>query len=158
MIFHENRDISRNFLPVNTSLFRCIINKYYSLSVSYGIFVSDLKNWHALWKADAIMEKYQLQFIIHVEGSKYREFMNLMEKQVKLTKPFGCTSRMISQSIEDNNVFDYTENWSDLDDLQLYLQSSDFKTLNGAIKLLTNIRHSHLQVCKELEEVKVLIS
>ena len=120
--------------------------------------MSNFKNWHALWKADAIMEKYQLQFIIHVESSKYREFMNLMEKRIKLNKPYGCTSRMVCQSIEDNNVFDYTENWSDLDNLQLYLQSSNFKALNGAIKLLTNIRHSHLQVCKELEEVKVLIS
>ena len=104
------------------------------------------------------MENYQLQFVIHVESSKYREFMNLMTKQLKREKPYGCIDCMICQSIEDNNVFNYTEKWVYLDNLQQHLNSSNFKALKGALKLLTDIRQSHVQLCNDVEEVKLLIA
>ena len=101
------------------------------------------------------MKDYSLQFIIQVSGTKYREFMNFMEKQLAIDKPDGCTSRLISQSIVDNNVFDYTEHWSNMKSLELHLNSESFQSLNGALKVLTTIQDLRIRECIEIEKSQV---
>ena len=98
------------------------------------------------------MKDYLLQFIIQVNGAKYREFMNFMEKQLTKEKPIGCASRMICQSIADNNVFVYTEHWSNLESLELHLNSASFQALNGALKVLTTVQDLRIQECIEIEK------
>ncbi len=102
----------------------------------------------------ATMKYYRLQFMVQVSSSKYREFVNLMEKEIQL-KPMGCTHKMIGQSLDDSNVFDYSIHWSSYNNLEEHINSVEFRSLMGAVKVLTSIWKVHVEECSEIESIQL---
>ena len=79
--------------------------------------------------------------------------MNVLSGYLSSERPAGCQSKKACQSIEDINEFFYKEEWSDLDSLLRYLQSSNFKAFNGGINVLAESSEMHVKENTELKEL-----
>jgi quinol monooxygenase YgiN len=84
------------------------------------------------------MKKYILHFSIKVNGSKYRELLNILEVELTSVKLQGCLERAIFQSIEDLNSITYVEEWNDLVLLKSSFKGSRFNFIFGAVKNLAD--------------------
>jgi len=99
--------------------------------------------------------KYKIQFILEVYDSKYRELVNVLEKEISKERPVGCSSRMAMQSLKDINIFEYSEEWSDLPNLSLHINGNIFKSLKGGFHVLTDIKHFSISKIDELKEEQI---
>ena len=95
--------------------------------------------------------EYQLKYTLEVLDSKYREFLNVLERKSTKEKPNKCTQRKALQSISDMNMFEYLEVWTNKESLEEYLQSNDFKSLQGAFQLLTSVKKFAITESSEIE-------
>ena len=85
--------------------------------------------------------EFQIKYILQVHDSKYREFLNVLEKSLDKQKPLKCVSRSATQSISDIHIFEYQEIWTDIKCLKEYMRTDDFMSLKGAFQLLTSIKN-----------------
>lgn len=100
--------------------------------------------------------KYHLKYHLRVHDSKYREFLNVVENVLNKQKPANCTKRMVFQSIDDMHFFEYMEAWSDITFLKEYLNSNEFKSLQGAFELLTVVKNFSISKSIELTQSVLL--
>ena len=96
--------------------------------------------------------KYYLKYHVKVHDSKYREFLNVVENISNKHKPDKCSSRMAFQSIDDMHIFEYVEVWKERECLKEYLNSNEFKSLQGAFELLTVVKNFSITESIELEK------
>ena len=99
--------------------------------------------------------KYHLKYHLKVYDSKYREFLNVIDNSLSKQKPVNCISRSAFQSINDMHLFEYIQEWTDLERLKEYLKSNEFKSLLGAFQLLTTIENFSITESKELEKTSL---
>jgi len=102
------------------------------------------------------MKKFILHFSIKVNGSKYRELLNILEIERKSEKYKGCLERTIFQSIEDLNSLTYVEEWSDLELLKSSFQGSRFNFIFGAVKNLADEWSMEVLENMEVKEIESL--
>ena len=102
------------------------------------------------------MKKYNLTFLIRVNGGKYRELLNLLELELSNTKLEGCSNRAIYQSIEDLNAITFVEQWNDLKLLKSSFKSPRFIYIMGAIKNLSDDWTMEVLESLEVKELKTL--
>ncbi len=95
---------------------------------------------------------YLIQYQLVVHDSKYRELLNVIEHTLKKELPKRCIDRMAYQSITNMNVFKYSERWSDLESLKQNLESIDFKTLQGAFKLLCSKNNLLIMEARDIKD------
>lgn len=103
------------------------------------------------------MKAYRLQFTVQVNGSKYREFLNLMQKEIDKPKLKGCNMRKLSQSVSNMNEFNYTEEWTDLSLLRGNLATPEFGTIKGAVKVLCDSWTYKVFECSDIDELSLLM-
>ena len=92
--------------------------------------------------------KFQLTYLLKVRDSKYREFLNVLEKSLSNQKPARCSNRVAFQSINDMHVFEYREIWKDKTSLEEHMNSNEFKSLRGAFQLLTFVENFSVESMK----------
>ena len=100
--------------------------------------------------------EYQLKYNLQVHDSKYREFLNVLENSLNKPKPVKCSKRAALQSINDMQVFEYIEIWTDIGSLKEYMKSDEFMSLRGAFQLLSLIKNFSVTESIELEESTLL--
>ena len=100
--------------------------------------------------------EYQLKYNLQVHDSKYREFLNVLENSLNKQKPVKCSKRAALQSINDMQVFEYIEIWTDIDSLKEYMKSDEFMSLRGAFQLLSLIKNFSVTESIELEKSVLL--
>ena len=96
--------------------------------------------------------EYQLKYNLQVYDSKYREFLNVIENSLNKQKPDKCSKRTAFQSINDMHIFEYMEIWTDIERLNDYMESNEFKSLRGAFQLLSLIKNFSVTESIELEK------
>lgn len=82
------------------------------------------------------MSNLIMQFDLTVRNSKYRELLNILERELSREIPYGCQERKVLQSLDDMNVFNFKLLWHDHTSMNTYLNSHDFKVLNGGLTTL----------------------
>lgn len=82
------------------------------------------------------MKKFNVNISIRVVGSKYRELMNILERELLKEMPATCLDKDLFQSVDDLNMIIYKEVWSNLDNLKSSLKSTRFELVRGAVKSL----------------------
>ena len=99
------------------------------------------------------MVKYQLKYRLKVHDSKYRELLNVLERKMR-KPPWGeLTDCTAFQAINDMHIFEYLEVWTELESLKKYLNSDEFKSIDGAFQLLTIIEDFSITESVELENI-----
>ena len=98
------------------------------------------------------MKKYGLQFILNVYDSKYRELVNVLDRELSLVKPIGCHYRMAFQSLKKVNQFEFKEEWTDLNLMKSYLDSLPFHSLKGGFELLCEVSQFQVYEYEVIEE------
>lgn len=76
--------------------------------------------------------------MITVLGSKYRELLNILEREQQRSLPKGCREKRIFQCVDDLNVINYQEVWDDLDLLIESMRDTRFEFVSSAIKTLSS--------------------
>ena len=61
------------------------------------------------------MSTILLQYLIEVNNSKYRELLNVFERELTKAKPIGCKQKDVFQSLNNLHKFTYVEYWKDED-------------------------------------------
>lgn len=77
-----------------------------------------------------------MQFDLTVRNSKYRELLNILERELARKIPQGCQEREVLQSLDNMNAFNFKLHWHDHSSMHSYLNSNEFKVLNGGLTTL----------------------
>ena len=84
------------------------------------------------------MPQLIMQYQITVSNTKYRELLNMIEKELSRPIPFGCSKRDVLQSLDDIHSFTYSLHWNSPSSLTDYLESTDYKAFKGGLNVLSS--------------------
>ncbi len=100
---------------------------------------------------------FKLAYVLKVSSSKYRELMNMLEREIERKTPSGCLFKRAYQSLGNMQVLQYEESWDNLEKLRDHLSSANFRTLVGGFQLLSDFTQVEIFEAKEITELKELL-
>ena len=95
-----------------------------------------------------------LEIRIDIEPEKRQEFLSTVRALIEAKREGaeGCVSREIFERDGDPNSFMWTEEWSERDLLDRHLETRDFRTLLGAVRVLGHMRDMRITTVESVRD------
>lgn len=98
-----------------------------------------------------------LSIIVEIQPHKALEFQQATSDLVREDRtPPACLFRSMARDSRGENLFCYTEAWEDTEEMSRHFESSRFRSLLGAMKVLGEIREAIIVQDGEARDLKMV--